>query len=81
MPACIYLKVVEPQEDDGVLAPKVFPMLRGKEHDEDIACGSCRQLIARCVSTRTLYLRYSTPKRLLIRCTCGAHNILPAQIV
>lgn len=80
MPAYIYLKLAEPDEDDSVLAPKAFPVLHGNEHDENIACGSCRQLIARCVSTRTLHLRYSAPKRLLIRCTCGAHNVIPAQI-
>jgi len=81
MAANIYLNLAEPDEGDSVLAPKVFPVFRGNEHDENIACGSCRQLIAQCVSTRTLYLRYSTPKRLLIRCTCGAHNIVPAQII
>ena len=81
MAAIIHLKVVVPGDDDSVLVPKALPIFRGNEHDESLACGSCRQLIGQYVSTRTLYTRYATPKRLLIQCICGAHNVVPAHIV
>lgn len=43
------------------------------------AAESCREVIARNVSTRTVFERLSAPHRLVVRCVCGAHNLVPYQ--
>jgi len=49
-----------------------LPLARGDD-DENLACGACGAIIARNMSARSLYRRYSSPTgRMLVRCRCGA---------
>lgn len=82
MAAKIYLKMVEHDPGkDSVLAAfdPDLPILRGDE-DEHLACGQCKAILGRNVSTRRVYELFRAPHRLLMRCECGAHNLVPSQI-
>ena len=57
------------------------PMFTGDEPDENLACGACKTVLARHVSTRTLHGKFSTRGRLIIECGCGAQNLAPASSV
>lgn len=82
----IYLTVVEDANDgrdsiiqwDGDIDK---PMIAGNEPDESLACGSCKRVIAKHISTRTLYERFATDNRLLLKCGCGAYNLAPSSKV
>jgi hypothetical protein len=74
----IYLKVVDPEETDSTLVPDALPIFKGDE-DESLACGNCKEVIARGVSTKTFYERLSADHRLVVRCPCGAHNVIPSE--
>jgi hypothetical protein len=80
MSAKIYLTVTEPQEGDATLVTDGLPLMRGEE-DESLACGACNEVIFRGVSTRTVHRRFSTQYRLVVRCPCGAHNLIPSQVL
>lgn len=86
MAAKIYLSVVEAEDGDSIIAQtgeaasEGKPLIRGEDYDENLAFGSCKKVLARNTSTRTLYQRFVTPKRLLVKCTCGAFNVIPSQI-
>lgn len=83
MPVKIYLRVVEPEEGDSILAQKGKTddvLFKGDEQEENLACGRCSAVIARHVSIRTLYQQFMAPKRALARCLCGAHNLIPARL-
>ena len=80
----IYLTVVEPEEGDSTImwdGPKGQPMLVGDEPDESYACGKCRSVLLKHISTKSLYSQFSTPKRLVFQCGCGAHNLVPSKQV
>ncbi|WP_370310124.1 hypothetical protein [Sphingobium abikonense] len=82
MTAKIYLTVVEATDDDNeviVLGPNAQPFIKGDEKDESLACGSCKSVLFQHVSTATMHKRFATRNRLLIRCNCGAYNLVPAQ--
>ena len=80
MPHKLYLTVVEPKDDDTVLsiATPDGVLFKGDE-DENLACGACKIVIARGVTTRTIHSRFIAETRLVARCKCGAHNLLPAS--
>ena len=83
MTAKIYLNVVEPDEGDSTLVwdgGKGEPMFVGDEVDESLACGSCKAVLAKHMSTRTFFEKFSAPKRLVIQCGCGAHNVVPSKV-
>ena len=55
------------------------PLFSG-DNDESLACGRCGAVVARSVSTRTLYREtHSESARLLLVCACGAYNLLRVQ--
>jgi hypothetical protein len=55
------------------------PLFRGDD-DESLACGRCGVVVARRVSTRTLYRQtHCESARLLLVCACGAYNLLHVQ--
>lgn len=82
MASKIYLKVVDFEAGDSVLviAGKDGVLMKGDNPDENLACGNCKTVIARHVSTRMLYERFTADKRLLCLCRCGAHNLVPSQL-
>lgn len=65
-------------ERDSIMYPKSLPLMRGNE-DENLACGSCKAIIVRNASVRTIHQRFVTvaTSRLIARCVCGADNLLP----
>lgn len=77
----LYLTVVTDasSDKDAILHTSQLPLILGDE-DENLACGSCKEVIARNCSTRTLHERFSTNpgSRLIAHCTCGADNLLPS---
>lgn len=60
---------------DAVLLPRALPRFTGDEH-EDVVCGRCRDLIGSQISPCTIRRRHPEGKRLVIRCLCGAFNLL-----
>lgn len=80
MASKIYLNIVESLETDTTLLVDKLPAFTGEE-DENLACGACKNVIGRNVSTRSLYERFAVPSRLIVRCLCGAHNAIPSQRV
>lgn len=70
----IYLPIVADGDASEEMILEGDAALRGRD-DEHLACGACRSVLARNISTRTLYQRYSNKSgRLLLRCRCGALN-------
>lgn len=76
----IYLPVTDDIEGCAILVPADGNSLLKGNDDENLACGECKKVLARGVSTRTLYDKFVVDKALLIKCPCGAHNKIPAQI-
>lgn len=73
----IRLPVVnDPSPDRDAMLRGATPLFSGDD-DENVACGRCGAVVARSMSTRTLYRRtHSKSARLLLVCRCGAHNLL-----
>lgn len=75
----IYLPVVDDAdpERDSIVRPKgdlKMPLFEGSDKDESLACGACKTVVARHVSTRTFGERFATGgARLLTQCECGAY--------
>lgn len=79
MTTIVYLKVVEPEDTDSRYVwsgEKGEPVFEGAEPDQSLACGACRTMLARDVSTQTLAQRFEVPSRLTIQCACGATNLV-----
>jgi hypothetical protein len=76
----IRLPVVDdPSPDKDAIMRRTTPLFSGND-DENLACGRCGAMVARCVSTRTLYRQtHSESARLLLDCLCGAYNLLHVQ--
>jgi hypothetical protein len=74
----LYLMVVAPDEHDNVLVADQLPMFRGIE-DQSLACGRCGGIMSQGISTWTIRGRFAISSRLLIRCLCGVHNLVPEQ--
>lgn len=74
MAAKIYLPVVEPTDQDSILTGHT-PVFKGDNPDENLACGDCKTVVAKNVSTLELGARFVSPSgRLLLQCECGAYN-------
>ncbi len=75
----ICLLVVEPElgRDCVVSVTEAgFPILKGEE-SEHVACGACRDILAWNLSLRSLRSMFRVVHRLLLKCSCGAHNQVP----
>jgi hypothetical protein len=71
--------VDDPSPDRDAIMRRITPLLSGND-DENLACGRCGAVVARSVSTRTLYRQtHSKSARLLLVCACGAYNLLHVQ--
>lgn len=60
---------------DALLIPRLLPVLTGSEA-EDLLCGKCQLVIGRGISARTARRRHPEGQRLVLRCACGALNLL-----
>lgn len=81
MTSKIYLPVVDgPEEGDATLVydgPKDQPILQGDNREESLACGNCKRVIVKHMSTSDVFNGISsTSGRLLLRCNCQAYNAL-----
>lgn len=60
---------------DTLLLPRTLPLITGSEA-EDLACGRCGAVIASRTSRQTARSRHPGGRRLVVRCTCRALNLL-----
>jgi hypothetical protein len=60
---------------DTLLTPRTLPLFTGDEAG-DFACGRCAVVIGSRTSLATVRDRHPDGERLLVRCTCGAWNVL-----
>lgn len=60
---------------DWLMLPRSMPSFSGSE-PEDSVCGKCRGLIGSGISSHTIRSRHPEGDRLVIRCVCGALNLL-----
>jgi len=76
----IRLPVVDdPSPNEDAIMRHSSSLFSGND-DENLAGGRCGAVVARRVSTRTLYRRTrSKSARLLLVCACGAYNLLHVQ--
>lgn len=81
MAAKIYLPVVQPEEADSIIenSGKSAVVFQGDELDENLACGSCKQIVGRRVSTATIYRKFRPESRLILHCLCGAYILFPSN--
>ncbi len=75
-----YLRVVpEPPEGQALILQFTNnPQLQGKDVDANIACGNCKKLVAKDMTTHSLSESLSAQTTLVILCPCGAYNALPS---
>ena len=60
---------------DNLLIPRLMPALTGTE-PEDLLCGSCGIVVGCGISASTARRRHPERQSLVIRCACGARNLL-----
>jgi RNase P subunit RPR2 len=63
---------------DQLLIPRILPALTGTG-PESLACGKCSGLIVSGLTCRTARREHPEGSRLVIRCTCGALNLLSSE--
>jgi hypothetical protein len=78
MSSKLYLPTVD-AVDEGTAVVFIFPKMPAMTGDEDenLACGSCKTVVARGVSTRTLHERNVAPDGAFVKCDCGKYVQLP----
>ena len=62
---------------DALLMPRTLPTFSGDEN-EDLVCGKCGDVIGFRISPVTARREHPEGERLVVRCTCGALNVLSA---
>jgi hypothetical protein len=60
---------------DALLIPRLLPAMTGTE-PEELLCGGCSGILGAGISARNARRRHPEGQRLLIRCPCGALNLL-----
>lgn len=69
----IRLPVVADAADKDGRTPLVMPPTGRGDDGESLVCGACGGVIARNISTRSVFRRWSSVSgRVLVRCRCGA---------
>lgn len=63
-------------ENDRRFVANALPLFGSSLGTESLACGRCGGIIARTVDTATLYGNLQGAQRVIVTCTCGAHNVL-----
>ena len=63
---------------DLVLTPRALPALTGAG-PANLVCGKCSELIGSGLTCRAARREHPEGSRLVIRCTCGALNLLSAK--
>jgi hypothetical protein len=60
---------------DVLLMPRRLPALTGTE-PQDLLCGKCQAILGCGISARAARRRHPEGQRLVLRCVCGALNLL-----
>jgi hypothetical protein len=60
---------------DVLIMPRTLPGFSGEEN-EDLVCGKCGDVIGLRISPVTARREHPEGERLVVRCTCGALNLL-----
>jgi RNase P subunit RPR2 len=60
---------------DNLLIPRSLPTFTGTE-PEDLVCGKCSDIIGRGITSLTARREHPQGSRLVVRCPCGALNLL-----
>jgi hypothetical protein len=60
---------------DALILPRTLPTFSGDEN-EDLVCGKCGDVIGLGISPVTARREHPEGERLMVRCTCGALNLL-----
>ena len=63
---------------DHLLIPRALPALSGTE-SENLVCGRCSEVIGSGLTRRTARREHPDGSRLVIRCTCGALNLVSSE--
>ncbi len=85
MTAKIYFNVIaeEEVESDAITVEiEDGTIFRGNEPDESLACGSCKYVFARHITTRFFIGNMLQPagnRQILLKCHCGALNLLRSK--
>lgn len=67
---------VQPGSDAHIRANKL-PIMEGSD-EADLNCGGCGQAIAKGMSIAGFHQKIQTEQRLVVECTCGTLNVVPA---
>lgn len=67
---------VSPGTDAHIRANKL-PVMTGTD-EGDLNCGNCGKAIAEGTSPAGFHQKIQTEQRLVVECTCGALNVIPA---
>lgn len=67
--------VAEVTRHDALLLPRTLPLLTGAD-DRDLACGKCSDVIGARMTSASARSEYPEGERVIVRCTCGALNLL-----
>lgn len=62
-------------ETDAVMTARSLPALTGNGQS-DLHCGGCGEVLAKAITTEAIAHAFETDRRLLLQCTCGAHNLV-----
>ena len=62
-------------ESDAIITAQSLPALTGTG-SEDLLCAGCGQVLAAKLNNEAITNAFRTDKRLLLRCTCGASNLV-----
>jgi hypothetical protein len=60
---------------DALIMPRTLPTFSGDEN-ENLVCGKCGDIIGFGISPVTARREHPEGERLVVRCTCGALNVL-----
>ena len=60
---------------DALILPRTLPTFSGDEN-ENLVCGKCGDIIGLRISPVTARREHPEGERLVVRCTCGALNVL-----
>lgn len=62
-------------ETDSVMTARSLPAVTGNG-PWNLHCGGCGEVIAKGLNPASIAHAFQTDRRLLLECTCGAHNLV-----
>ncbi len=62
-------------DTDSVMTARSLPALTGNA-GSNLLCGGCGEVLAKGLNPAAIATAFETDRRLLLACTCGAHNLV-----